>query len=162
MTHADASELLSPMPVEPVTLRNARVTLEPIEPRHAADLHAAIDDSVFAHMPMRSSVRTLAEVGRYIEFQQRRPDSITFAVIDHASGRAVGSTSFMGIRAEHRSLEIGSTWIAAGARGTRMNPAMKHLMLAHAFETLGAVPAPGALAVLRLGGLMGVRRRRAN
>jgi len=155
-------DLLTPMVPEITTLRSTVVTLEPLKPAHAPGLHAAIDDSVFAHMPMRSSVRTLAEVGRYIEFQQRRPDSITFAVIDHASGRAVGSTSFMGIRAEHRSLEIGSTWIAAGARGTRMNPAMKHLMLAHAFETLGAVPAPGALAVLGLGGLMGVRRRRAN
>lgn len=132
-------DLLTPMVPEPVTLRNAVVTLEPLGVRHARDLCDAIDDGVFAYMPMRSSVKTITEVRRYVEFQVRRPSTITFAVIDNASGRAVGSTSYMGIRPEHRGLEIGSTWISKDARGTRINPAMKHLMLSHAFETLGAV-----------------------
>lgn len=34
--------------------------------------------------------------------------------------------------------EIGSTWLAAGARGAGINPAGKLLMLTHAFETWGA------------------------
>jgi RimJ/RimL family protein N-acetyltransferase len=78
-------------------------------------------------------------VRRYVEFQRSRPNTIAFAVIDNASGRAIGSSSFMSIRPEHRGLEIGSTWITKPARGTRVNPAMKHLMLSHAFESLGAV-----------------------
>jgi len=132
-------DLLTPMVPVPITLGNAIVTLEPLENRHAPDLCDAIDDGVFAYMPMRSSVKTLSEVRRYVEFQQRRAETITFAVIDKASGRAIGSTSYMGIRAEHRALEIGSTWITKSARGTRVNPAMKHLMLLHAFDTLGTV-----------------------
>lgn len=123
----------------PVTLRNAFVTLEPLDVQHTRDLCDAIDDGVFAYMPMRSSVKTISEVRRYVEFQIRRPNTITFAVIDNARGRAVGSTSYLHIRAEHRGLEIGSTWISKASRGTRINPAMKHLMLSHAFETLGAV-----------------------
>ncbi len=132
-------DLLSPMVPTPVALCNQIVTLEPIETRHATDLQAALDDGVFAYMPMRSSVKTLNEVRRYVEFQQSRPDTIAFAVIENATGKAIGSTSFMSIRAEHRGLEIGSTWISKASRGTRINPAMKHLMLAHAFDTLGAV-----------------------
>ncbi len=132
-------DLLSPMVPEPVTLRNAFVTLEPLEIRHAPDLYDAIDDGMFAYMPMRSRVKTSSEVRRYVEFQVRRPNTITFAVIDNAAGRAVGSTSYLNIRAEHRGLEIGSTWISKASRGTRINPAMKHLMLSHAFGTLGAV-----------------------
>lgn len=132
-------DLLTPMVPEPVTLRNEVVTLEPMDVRHARDLCDAIDDGVFAFMPMRSSVKTINEVRRYVEFQVRRPSTITFAVIDNATGRAVGSTSYLNIRADHRGLEIGSTWISKASRGTKINPAMKHLMLSHAFETLGAV-----------------------
>lgn len=132
-------DLLTPMLPEPVTLRNEVVTLEPMDVRHARDLCDAIDDGVFAFMPMRSSVKTINEVRRYVEFQVRRPSTITFAVIDNATGRAVGSTSYLNIRADHRGLEIGSTWISKASRGTKINPAMKHLMLSHAFETLGAV-----------------------
>ncbi|MFG0245037.1 MAG: GNAT family N-acetyltransferase [Phycisphaerales bacterium JB052] len=132
-------DLLTPMVPLPVTLCNEVVTLEPIEPRHAPDLQAALDDRVFEYMPMRSSVKTPNEVRRYVDFQQRRAETIAFAVIDNSSGAAIGSTSFMNIRAEHRGLEIGSTWITKSARGTRVNPAMKHLMLSHAFDGLGAV-----------------------
>lgn len=132
-------DLLSAMVPEPVTLHNEVVTLEPMDVRHARDLCDALDDGVFAYMPMRSSVKTISEVRRYVEFQMKRANTITFAVIDNATGRAVGTTSYLHIRAEHRGLEIGSTWISKASRGTKINPAMKHLMLSHAFATLGAV-----------------------
>ncbi|MCA9303668.1 MAG: GNAT family N-acetyltransferase [Phycisphaerales bacterium] len=130
---------LEPMGVVPVTLRNDHVTLEPLSLDHAADIAQALDDEVFRYMPMRSSVRTPSEVQRYIQSQLARPNALAFAVIDHASGRCVGSTSYMNIRTEHRGLEIGSTWISAASRGTKINPSMKLLMLGHAFETLGAI-----------------------
>ncbi|MGJ8637398.1 MAG: GNAT family N-acetyltransferase [Phycisphaerales bacterium] len=129
----------SPMNALPMTLTNGVVTLEPINLSHCDDLVEALDDQVFAYMPMRSSIRTKNEVRRYIEFQQRRTETIAFAVIDCASGKAVGSTSYMNIRAEHYGLEIGSTWISKSSRGTKINPSMKYLMLKHAFEELGAI-----------------------
>lgn len=132
-------DLLSPMVPAPVTLRNAFVTLEPLDVQHTRDLCDALDDGVFAYMPMRSSVKTMSEVRRYVEFQIRRENTISFAVIDNETGQAVGSTSYLHIRADHRGLEIGSTWISKASRGTKINLAMKHLMLSHAFETLGAV-----------------------
>ena len=132
-------DLLTSMRVEPVTLTSDRVTLEPLEHKHAPALIDALDDDTFRYMPMRSRVKTPSELRRYIDFQTTRDDTLAFAVIDNSTGRAVGSTSYMSIRPEHRSLEIGSTWIARPARGTPVNPSMKRLLLAHAFETLGAV-----------------------
>ena len=131
--------LLEPMNAQPVTLRNEFVTLEPLAIKHAADIGEAIDDQVFRYMPMRSSVRTPSEIRRYIEFHSTRPSTLSFAVIDNSIGKAVGSTSYLNIRPDHRGLEIGSTWISKASRGTKINPAMKLLMLEHAFDTLGAI-----------------------
>ena len=55
-----------------------------------------------------------------------------------SDGRAVGTTSFLHIDPDSRSVEIGSTFLHAEARGGGVNPDMKLAMLAHAFEA-GAV-----------------------
>jgi RimJ/RimL family protein N-acetyltransferase len=60
-----------------------------------------------------------------------------FATILAATGRAVGSTRFLALRPEHRSLEIGWTWLAPSAWGTGTNTEAKLLQLEHAFGTLG-------------------------
>jgi RimJ/RimL family protein N-acetyltransferase len=155
-------DVLTPMRVEPVTLENEHVRLEPLHEKHASDLSIAVEDDTFRYFPMRSSVRTVPELRRYIAFQTSRDDTLAFAIIDPKTNRAIGSTSYMTIRPEHRSLEIGSTWITSSARGTRINPAMKRLLLAHAFETLGAVRvelktdsrnARSRAAILKLGAL---------
>ena len=130
---------LNPMNCVPITLTNSIVTLEPIALKHASDIGQAIDKDVFKYMPMRSSVISPSEIRRYIEFQIRRSNTVTFAIIDNATGRAIGSTSYLNISADHYGLEIGSTWITKSARGTKINPSMKHLMLKHAFEELGAI-----------------------
>lgn len=123
----------------PTTLSNEIVTLEPIALKHTADIVESIDADVFKYMAMRSSVITTNEVRRYIEFQIKRPNTVTFAVIDNATGKAIGSSSYLNISADHYGLEIGSTWITKSTRGTKINPSMKLLMLAHAFEQLGAI-----------------------
>jgi RimJ/RimL family protein N-acetyltransferase len=50
--------------------------------------------------------------------------------------RAIGRTTYMDIKPEHRGLEIGRTWIGRAYHGTRVNPEAKYLMLRHAFESL--------------------------
>ena len=130
---------LEPMNALPVTLSNKIVTLEPIALKHAADIVEAIDPEVFKYMPMRSAVISTSQVRRYIEFQIKRPNTVTFAVIDNATKKAVGSSSYINIMPDHYGLEIGSTWITKSARGTKVNPSMKLLMVGHAFEQLGAI-----------------------
>jgi RimJ/RimL family protein N-acetyltransferase len=49
----------------------------------------------------------------------------------------VGSTRFLALRPEHRSVEIGWTWLHPDAWGTGTNVEAKLLQLRHAFETWG-------------------------
>ena len=48
--------------------------------------------------------------------------------------RVVGSTRFLALRPEHRSLEIGWTWLHPAVWGTGVNVEAKLLMLRQAFE----------------------------
>jgi RimJ/RimL family protein N-acetyltransferase len=45
----------------------------------------------------------------------------------------------MDIRPEHRGLEIGGTWYAAGFQRSPLNTEAKYLLLQHAFEILGCI-----------------------
>ena len=49
----------------------------------------------------------------------------------------VGSTRFLALRPEHRSVEIGWTWLHPSAWGTGANVEAKLLQLRHAFEVWG-------------------------
>jgi RimJ/RimL family protein N-acetyltransferase len=51
--------------------------------------------------------------------------------------RVVGSTRYLALRPEHRSVEIGWTWLHPDAWGTGVNVEAKLLMLEHAFEVFG-------------------------
>lgn len=64
---------------------------------------------------------------------------LPFAVIERATGRAIGMTTYMNIDAENRRVEIGSTWLRKRAQRTALNSECKLLLLSHAFETLGCI-----------------------
>ncbi len=126
--------------LEPVTLIGDLVTLEPLHLGHHDELVAAASDgrlwelwytSVPSPEEMRAEIdRRLAEraAGRMLPFTVRR-----------AGGAVVGMTTCMNIEADVPRLEIGSTWTAASAQGTGVNPESKLLLLGHAFETLGCL-----------------------
>jgi N-acetyltransferase len=126
--------------VEPVVLTGDVVVLEPLQPGHAGELGAAVSDgrlwelwytSVPSPEAMRAEIdRRLAEqaAGRMLPFTVRR-----------VGGPAVGMTTYMNIEMDVPRLEIGSTWTAASAQRTAVNPESKLLMLGHAFETLGCL-----------------------
>ena len=52
-------------------------------------------------------------------------------------GEIVGSTRFLALRPEHRSIEIGWTWLNPSVWGTGANVEAKLLQLEHAFEEWG-------------------------
>jgi RimJ/RimL family protein N-acetyltransferase len=62
---------------------------------------------------------------------------LPFATIDRASGRIVGSTSYLAIEPAHRRLEIGATWITPTSQRSPVNTEAKLLQLTHCFEVLG-------------------------
>lgn len=111
--------------------------LEPLRLDHAADLHEAVGNEPLTYLNLWKPTEHPDEMAQTITRVLSNPDLIPFAVIDAESGRAVGSTSFMDLRPADRSVEIGNTWLGEAAQGTRVNPQMKLLMLAYAFETAG-------------------------
>ncbi len=125
----------------PLTLEGRTVRLEPLAPSHATDLAdaASLDPDGFAYMPAspltaEAQASAIAEALELAESGAQVP----FALIDLASGRAIGSTRYLDISVPDERIEIGWTWIAAPYRGGIANPEMKLLLLGHAFDELGA------------------------
>ncbi|MEH6495321.1 MAG: GNAT family protein, partial [Pseudomonas marincola] len=79
-----------------------------------------------------------AEIDRRLELQAAG-NMIAFAIIDKASSKAVGMTTYMNIDAASRRLEIGSTWNRKSAQGSGLNRRCKLLLLRHAFEELDCI-----------------------
>ena len=65
--------------------------------------------------------------------------ALPFVVEDVATRTVIGSTRFLNIDLANHRLEIGNTWYAAAYQRSPVNTTCKILLLAHAFETLGAV-----------------------
>ncbi|MCK6455233.1 MAG: GNAT family N-acetyltransferase [Phycisphaerae bacterium] len=120
-----------------LTLHGTFVRLEPLGPRHAADLFAAgRDESIWTYMP-RGPFDSLDDVQGWIaaaeQFRQSGAQE-PFAIMDLRSERAVGSTRFLDVRPDDRGLEIGYTWLTPAAQRTAINTECKLLLLAHAFD----------------------------
>jgi len=129
-----------PLRIAPVTLTGRFVRLEPLTPGHFDALAAiAFDESIWRWMPLR--VTNQALLRGWVEAAlgaQRAGTALPFATVRLDEERLVGSTRFMNIAPHDGRLEIGSTWLAADQRRTMVNTEAKYLMLAHAFEALGA------------------------
>jgi RimJ/RimL family protein N-acetyltransferase len=54
--------------------------------------------------------------------------------VTRRNGEIVGSTRFLALRPEHRSVEIGWTWLHPSAWSTGANVEAKLLQMRHAFE----------------------------
>lgn len=129
------------MQLAPVTLEDRTVRLEPLRLTHLDDLTVAGSApetwAYFACGP----VTTREQMRDWIE--QKLPleangSIYSFAIVLRATGRAVGSTSYLDVSRPDRRLEIGSTWLHASVRRSAVNTACKLLLLQHAFDTLGA------------------------
>ena len=125
--------------VQPVTLRSNGLRLEPLALTHEDGLAAAAADGQLWRLRV-TSVPEPQETRAYIEtaLQMREQGSrFAFAVIDEATGRVLGSTSFHDIIAAVRRVEIGYTWYARSVQRSHVNTTAKLLMLGHAFAQLG-------------------------
>jgi len=132
--------------IKPTTLTGKHLRLEPLTPAHLPDLDYACKDSpdgrrtiwrylldarIYREHGMAGMVKALLD-------RQAAGTDLPFAMIDLKSGNAVGTTRFMEIDRVNRVLEIG-TWLGLGFQREGLNLESKHLMLKHAFDTLGAV-----------------------
>ena len=122
-------------------LKNARVTLESLRPDHCDDLAIAAetDDlwrTWYTHIPAPTGMT--GEIERRLSLQNEGRMA-PWAIIDGASGHAVGMTTYCNLDPANRRLEIGSTWLSRASQGTGVNAAAKLLLLTRAFEELDCI-----------------------
>jgi N-acetyltransferase len=126
----------------PVTLAGRFLTLEPLAERHARDIFDVMQDEevcrYLAWPPPQALDETLALI-RHAEDLMARRESIVFAQIWTATGRAIGSTRLLDVRPNDRQVEIGSTFLGREYWRTPANTEAKFLFLRYCFETLGCV-----------------------
>jgi RimJ/RimL family protein N-acetyltransferase len=115
--------------------------MEPLSAEHHDDLCESVCDGElwqlwYTVIPTPEQMDN--EIQRRLD-EQARGSMCPFAVIDPASGRAVGMTTYMNIDAANRRLEIGSTWYRRSVQRTALNTEAKRLLLSHAFDDLDAI-----------------------
>jgi N-acetyltransferase len=123
-------------------LEGELVRLEPLALEHEEGLWAASRDERTWRWLSVLQPQTREELRTYLEealANARAGTEMPLATIRREDGTVVGSTRFLALKPEHRTIEIGWTWLTPEAWGTGINVEAKLLMLEHAFETLGCL-----------------------
>ncbi len=151
--------------------RPARVTIEGqfcrIEPidldRHAADLFeaygAAADGRDWTYL-FAEPFTDFAAFREYLAKAAASSDPFHYAVIDRASGKAVGTFALMRIEPVHGVIEVGSVTFSPRLKQTPVSTEAQYLLMRYAFDDLGyrryewkcdSLNAPSRKTALRLG-----------
>jgi len=126
---------------EPVSLHGAHASLVPLSRDHTADLDEALRDGELWRL-WYTFVPTPEKLVEFIDKRladQAKGMLTAFAVIDKASGRAVGTTNYLNVEPEHRRVEIGGTWYRRSVQRSPINTECKLMLLRYAFETLDCI-----------------------
>ena len=119
-------------------LEGTRIRLEPMTLEHLSALAAvAFDDEIWRWM--LNGANTPGDLRAWVENALRLEAAGTvmpWVTILKKNGRLVGSTRFMDFNETHRTIELGSTWLARAFQGTGLNIEAKLLQLTFAFEQL--------------------------
>ncbi|WP_432836312.1 bifunctional pyridoxamine 5'-phosphate oxidase family protein/GNAT family N-acetyltransferase [Dactylosporangium sp. CA-092794] len=123
----------------PARLAGRHVVLEPLDHPHAPALFAALDDeAVWTHLTSARPA-SVAEMAQLVAAALADPDRVPFVQLEAATGRVIGSTSYYSANAHSRSIAIGHTMLGRPWWRTGVNTESKLLLMAHAFDTLGAL-----------------------
>lgn len=126
---------------EPFSIEGKFVTVAPLSHDHHDDLvDAAADGELhrlwYTTVPKPEDVNS--EIARRLGLQ-KIGSMLPFTIIDNASGKPVGMTTYMNIDAGNRRVEIGSTWYRKSVQRSPLNTECKLLLLQHAFEELDCI-----------------------
>lgn len=151
-----------PPPRQPMIGRTCR--LEPLAPeRHAADLFAADSLDAAGESWTYLAYGPFADLRAYTAWMDdvcRRTDPLFHAIIDAASGQAVGVAAYLRIDPAVGSMEVGHLHYSPRLQRTVMATEAMYLMMRRAFDELGyrryewkcdSLNAPSRAAAARLG-----------
>jgi len=122
-------------------LTGKAIRLEPMQPAHAAALlEAGRSREIWEWMPTRpltaETIDGWLEKATEAESQGRE---YPFVVVLVQDGRVVGSTRYLDVQEDNRTVEIGWTWYAPDTWGGVVNPEAKYLLMRHAFDDWRAI-----------------------
>ncbi len=123
-----------------LVLEGERARIEPLAKRHLSDIvarcaHPALWEFTFQPNPLTNE----ADAREWFEKAHGDESVRSFAIVDRASGAAIGSTRYLDIVPKDRKLEIGWTFITRDAWRTGINRECKLLLLGYAFDTWDAI-----------------------
>jgi RimJ/RimL family protein N-acetyltransferase len=127
--------------VAPITLAGEYVSVEPLARTHLVALQEAAADGELWKL-WYTSVPTVESMSADIDYRmalRERGAMMPFVVRRNTDQKIIGATTYMNIVAEHRRVEIGSTWYAKSAQRQPINTEAKLLLLSHAFEKLDCI-----------------------
>ena len=136
--------LVHPRPAkrpERVTLRGRAVTLVPLDPEAHADslfekANGGDKDRVWTYL-FDGPYTDRAVFRANIEAKAKSEDPLFFAILDKASGEAVGYQTFLRIEPQHRVIEIGNILYTPAMQRTIGATEAQYLFAAHVFDDLG-------------------------
>jgi len=118
------------------------VRLEPVHQAHVPglfDIGQHAEDWVYLPILGFGSIRETEEwVGQAIHLAELG-QQYTYVLVDPVHQQIMGSTRFLNIRAKHRGLEIGYSWLGYQFQRTPVNTEAKFLLLKQAFEVMKAI-----------------------
>ena len=147
-----------------LTLRGRLASIVPLDPAaHAQTIyegtHGPDRERVWLYMGA-GPFADVAAFRAYLEKLAASDDPLSYAIIDNASGRAVGHASYMRMAPEHRVIEVGNIFYTTALMRTAAATEAMYLMAKYIFEDLkyrryewkcNALNEPSRRAALRLG-----------
>jgi RimJ/RimL family protein N-acetyltransferase len=133
--------LVSMAALGPITLTGTHIRLEPMRSSHtAALLEAGRASEIWEWMPARPvTADTMVgwlEKAKKAESQGRE---YPFVVVRLEDDRVIGSTRYLDVQEDDRTVEIGWTWYSPDVWGGVVNPEAKYLLMRHAFDDWRAI-----------------------
>ncbi|HEV2014113.1 MAG TPA: GNAT family protein [Candidatus Dormibacteraeota bacterium] len=125
----------------PITLTGKHIRLEPTRPAHAAALlEAGRSSEIWEWMPTRPATAETIERWLATAMQsEAQGREYPFVVVRLDDDRVIGSTRYLDVQEDDRTVEIGWTWYSPDAWGGVVNPEAKYLLMRHAFDDWRAI-----------------------
>ncbi|HEY0868361.1 MAG TPA: hypothetical protein VGE01_13330, partial [Fimbriimonas sp.] len=93
--------------IAPVVLQGKTLRLEPVESLHAGDLARNATLETFRYfVTLQPRDGTVEAMREFIDASRQIPNMLPFAVVLQETGEAVGMTSYLDIRLEHKGVEV--------------------------------------------------------
>ncbi len=144
-------------------LEGSSVRLEPLSAQHGDALWNALggpaNEELWRYMGDGPFLNR-AEFDTHLEAKCASHDPLFYAIVDRASGRALGHAALMRIEPKHRVIEVGNIIYALDLQRTRAATEAMYLLAHYTFEELeyrryewkcNALNEPSRRAALRLG-----------